>query len=362
MYDVIVVGARCAGAPTAMLQARAGRRVLLLDRADTSTDVLSTHLLRAPAVARLAEWGLQLHSCPPIHTESMTVPEGTLRCDLAATHGSVAYAPRRTVLDPMLLNAAIEAGVDFRRASVTGVVHRDDRVVGVRIGEEEVYADLVVGADGMRSQVAKFVGAEEYDVRPTASCCYYSYWSGLPTDGLEGFINDGVGVGVVPTNDGRTLVSTYFPQDEFGAIRTDAQESYLKGILRCHPSLEERLAGATQVDRLYAMGDQRNYFRTPAGPGWVLVGDAGHHKDSITAWGMTHAFDQAQALADLGPEEFGRTRDEDLLALYEITLGTAQLRPADFGPLVAAAAQDAALANRVFQFLAGKLSQEQLMG
>src|SRR5215207_8128811 len=173
MYDAIVVGARCAGSPTAMLLARAGHRVLLVDRAGFPSDTLSTHYIHQPGVARLRRWGL---------------------------------------LDRILLEAAAEAGAEVReRFSVSEIVVEDGRVAGIRgraAGGATVTerAPMVIGADGMRSRVARAVGAPTYGARPGRTCAYYTYWSGVPLDGAELYPRDGRMIIAGPTNDGRTIV------------------------------------------------------------------------------------------------------------------------------------------------------------
>src|SRR5262249_44696247 len=137
-YDAIVVGARCAGSPTAMLLARRGWRVLLVDRATFPSDTVSTHLLHAPAIASLAQWGLLLRvvatGCPPINRYSFNFGPVTIAGTPRPVDGvATAYAPRRTVLDKILVDAAAEAGVEVREAfTVDHIVFDGDAVVGIR--------------------------------------------------------------------------------------------------------------------------------------------------------------------------------------------------------------------------------------
>ena len=344
MYDVIVVGARCAGSPTAMLFARNGYRVLLLDKARFPRDTLSTHYLHQPAVARLARWGLlsavTASNCPPIDRARHTVADIVLEgCSLPVDGHRAAYAPRRYVLDPILAAGAVAAGVEFREhCAVEDLLFEGDRVVGVRcrtpagvVSEER--ATLVVGADGMRSLVAAKVGAAHTVSHPLMSCTYYSYWEDVPAC-FELFEAEGRWVGALPTNDGLTLISTYFPQSRFDHVRADAQTAYLANIRATKPEFYERMRGGRQAERLYGTGDQQNFFRQAAGRGWALVGDAGHHKDSITARGISDAFLQAELLVDtVGPdlgdptrlERFGAERDAKLLGIYHSTLLAAGL-------------------------------------
>lgn len=348
MYDVVVVGSRCAGAPTAMLFARSGYRVLLVDRARFPSDTLSTHYIQPPGVALLARWGLLeplvATGCPPIERMVYDAGEVRLLGRVPTLDGiSASYAPRRYVLDHILIEAAIASGVEFREGSVvTEVLFDEGRASGVRCrtrrgGEDIERARLVVGADGMRSKVAELVGAVMKVKDSLLTCAYYTYWQAVGRD-LELYQRPGRAVGVLHTHDGLTLVVCYFPQAEFQKIRQSALPTYLKCIRATAPSLGDRIAGSCPVEPLRGTGDQRNYFRQACGPGWVLVGDAGHHKDSITAHGISDAFEQAALLvecvgASLGDDRaltralrrFASRRDELLDLRYRITLVAARL-------------------------------------
>ena len=136
-YDAIVVGARCAGSPTAMLLARKGYRVLVVDRATFPSDTLSTHILHPPGVAALERWGLLdrlvATGCPPIDTYAFDFGPFTLSGAPGTAESPIAYCPRRTVLDKILVDAASEAGAEVReRFTVEDIIIENDRVVGVR--------------------------------------------------------------------------------------------------------------------------------------------------------------------------------------------------------------------------------------
>lgn len=308
VYDAIVVGARCAGAATALLLARQGRRVLLLERAKFPKDTLSTLYIHQPGVARLAAWGLldriAATGCPPVDSVSYSV--GGLRLTGSSRpvdgQGS-AYAPRRYLLDQILVDAAVAAGAEFRDETSAGeLLFEDGRVAGVRCRTagatwQDERAALVVGADGMRSQTAAQVKAVVLSEAGPRTCAYYTYWD-LPGARMSLHEAPGRWVGAVSTNDGATLVGCYFPQTEFQRIKGNALEAYLGCFRDNAPDLYEQVADAGPVDRLYGTGDQQNFIRRAAGPGWALVGDAAHHKDSITARGITDAFLQAQLLVD----------------------------------------------------------------
>ena len=351
MFDAIVVGARCAGSPTAMLLARAGYRVLLLDRTAFPSDTLSTHLIHQPGVAALARWGLletlRASGCPPLNRALYEVADVHLEgCARGVEGQRVGYSPRRHVLDTILAEAATAAGAELREhCRVTGLLHDDTgRVIGVegshngrRFSER---AHLVIGADGMRSTVASLAQAT-YAVRdPKLTCAYYSYWADVPA-ALELYEKAGSWVAAVPTHDNATLVLTYFPQSRFEEVRLETDRAHLDQVRTTAPALYERLRGKEQVERLRGTGDQQNFFRQAAGPGWALVGDAGHHKDSITARGISDAFFQAEMLTqrvverlggnpvllDQALRQYAEDRDTALMPGYESTLMVARLAP-----------------------------------
>lgn len=307
MYDVIVAGARCAGASTALLLARAGHRVLVVDRVALPADTLSTLYIHQPGVALLARWGqlgpLRDSGAPVIEHTLYQVADVRLAARLPGSDGiDVTMAPRRHILDWQLARAAVAAGAELSdRSAVVGLLTDGDRVTGVRIRRAHgdvtaVRATLVVGADGMRSAVARFAGAKEYWRRPRLTCAYYGFWADVPAV-FEQYQRPGRWIGAMPTHHGLTLVAAYFPQQEFKRVRLDCERAHADAVRSAAPQLHERLAAGRRAGRLLGTGDQRNFLRTAAGPGWALVGDAGHHKDSITARGITDAFRQAALLA-----------------------------------------------------------------
>jgi flavin-dependent dehydrogenase len=344
VYDAIVVGARCAGATTALLLARAGHRVLLVDRAKFPRDTLSSLYIEPRGVALLESWGLL----------DDLVATGTPALDRIGPTAlpRPAYAPRRTVLDEVIVRAAVAAGVEFQDGcTVTGLEFQGNRVVGVRRrtrGAEIVLrARLVVGADGMRSGIAAAVRASMLVNDAPRTCVYYSFFTGAAKS-IELYATPGRWVSTLLTNDGVTLVQAYWPQATYASVRADVPGAFAAAVQSVAPDLWERMSGR-QVDRFHGSGDQRNFFRTAAGPGWVLVGDAGHHSDAITAHGITHAFLQSALLTDLLPADladeaavrmamdlFAVHRDTALLDDYRHTLAVAALSGAEVaGPTTA---------------------------
>jgi flavin-dependent dehydrogenase len=328
MYDAIVVGARCAGSPTAMLLARKGYRVLLLEKAGFPSDTLSTHYIHQPGVARLKRWGLLdavvASNCPPARQQRFDVGPFTLVGTPPPIDGvAVAYAPRRRVLDQILVDAAVAAGAELREHfSVQELLTDGERITGIRgraasgatVTEE---ARIVIGADGLHSLVARSVQAPAYNVRPAFACTYYSYWSDVPLDGAELYPRPDRMIIAGPTNDGQTIVIIYWPVAAFHEVRADIEGSFLKA-LDLAPALAERVRQGKRSERFQGTADLRNFFRKPYGPGWALVGDAGYHKVPITAEGISDAFRDAELLAEAIDAGFaGRAPLDDALAAYE---------------------------------------------
>ena len=277
-YDAIVVGARCGGSPTAMLLARNGYRVLLVDKATFPSDTMSTHLAHPPAVAALDRWGileqLEATNCPPITRYSFDFGPVSVAGTPRPSNGTDrAYCPRRIVLDALLVEAAAAAGAEVREAfAVEEVVVEDGRVTGIRghaKGGETVTerAKVVVGADGRHSRVVKAVEPEAYNEVPPLAPAYYAYWSGLPTDGFDTYIRaeSGRGWAAIPTHDGLTCVVQGTPQEDFGTTKKDVEGTYLKGF-ELAPEFAERINGAKRESGFMGAGDLSGYFRKPYGP------------------------------------------------------------------------------------------------
>ena len=348
-YDAIVVGARCAGSPTAMLLARKGYNVLVVDRATFPSDTMSTHIVHPPGVAALREWGLlerlTATGCPPIDTYAFDFGPFSIFGGPGTADSPISYCPRRTVLDKLLVDGASEAGAEVREGfTVEDVVVEEGRVTGVRghaKGGKTVteQANVVIGADGRSSLVARTVRPEQYNEKPQILCGYYSYWSGLPMDGrFEVFIRPDRGWGVAPTHDDLTLVVAGWPFAEFDANKRDIEGNYLR-MFDLAPEFADRIRGAKRETRLLGTAVP-NYFRRPFGPGWALVGDAGYNKDFITAQGISDAFRDAELCATALDEAFSgardfdvamgayqSTRDEHVLPIFEFTCQLATLEP-----------------------------------
>ena len=337
-YDVIVVGARCAGSPLAMLLARQGHRTLLVDRATFPSDTVSTHVLHPPGVAALQRWGLLdrvvATGVPPVGRYSFDFGPVTLAGAPGTPDNPFAYAPRRTLLDKILIDAAAAAGAEIREGYTVGelLTDADGRVSGIR-GQDgtTATASLVVGADGRNSVIAKAVGATSYKERPPLTVGYYSYWSGLPTDTFEAYSRPGRGWAVCPTNDDLTLVIGGWPHDELAEHRNDI-DGTMQAMFDTSPQFAARIRDAKQETK-HVGAAVHNYFRVPSGPGWALVGDAGYCRDYITAQGITDAFLDAELLADAittgDLPGYRARRDARAMPHYQMTLGIASLQPPD---------------------------------
>jgi 2-polyprenyl-6-methoxyphenol hydroxylase-like FAD-dependent oxidoreductase len=328
MYDAIVVGARCAGSPTAMLLARQGYRVLVVDKATFPSDTLSAHFIRTPGVARLKRWGVLdkiiASPSPPIATMSLDLGPFTLRgTPPAVEEVATACAPRRIVLDTMLVEAAVVAGAHLREGFfVEELLWEGDRVTGI-VGRHpggrsvKEQARLVIGADGMRSLVARRVQAPTYQAKPALTCAYYGYWSSVPLAGAEIYLRPDRMFITFPTNEELTCIYVAWPISEFHRVRTDIASHFLQALdlaLR----LAERVRQGKQVGRFRGTADLPNFFRKSSGPGWALVGDAGYHKDPYAAQGIMDAFRDVELLVkaiDTGWS--GRRPLEEALADYE---------------------------------------------
>jgi 2-polyprenyl-6-methoxyphenol hydroxylase-like FAD-dependent oxidoreductase len=348
-YDAIVVGARCAGSPVAMLLARKGYRVLLVDRATFPSDTISTHVLQPLAVAALRRWGLLdrllATGCPPIDTYTFDLGPFTIAGAPGTESEPHAYCPRRTVLDKLLLDAAAEAGADVREGFVVeDMLTEDGRVVGIQGhsrhgGSLTERGRVVIGADGRSSVVAQSVRPQTYNERPQLLAPYYSYWSGLPMQGrFETYIRPHRGFAAAPTHDGLTMVVGGWPFTEFATNKKDAEGNYLR-LFDIAPGFAERIRAAQREARVAGMPTP-NLFRKPYGPGWALVGDAGYIRDPITAQGILDAFRDAQACVlaldqyfagarsfDAAMGNYQHTRDASVLPMYDFTCMLATLEP-----------------------------------
>lgn len=309
-HDVIVVGARCAGASTAMLLARKGLRVLVIDHDQPGTDTMSTHALMRAGVFQLRKWGL-LHAIigagtPAVRRTSFIYDGEALDIDLKDEDGIAAlYAPRRTLLDATLANAAAVAGAELRYGTgFAGLVTNDDgRVIGAKVRTPagiigEIRAPLVIGADGRRSAVARAAGAQVTRTGQNTIACLYQYVRGLPNRGYRWHFAPGAAGGVIPTNDRLSCVFAGLPPEDLADLRKAGPLNVATIASRFLPAMVGDLAGAEPTTAPVLFPGLPGFFRQSAGPGWALVGDAGYFRDPISAHGITDALRDAEILAD----------------------------------------------------------------
>ena len=351
MYDAIIVGARCAGSPTAMLLARKGYRILVVDKASFPSDTVSTHVLWPHGAEIMKRWGLlealAATNCPPIALNMIfdVGPFALKGAVTAANDGRGGFCPRRTVLDQLLVDAAMAAGAELREEFVVeDLVWSDDRVAGIKGrsrtgGRVEERASIVIGADGAHSVVARAAAAPEYDAIPPLGTYYYSYFSGFEAEDIEQYVRDHQAAACFPTNDGLTLIVVVWPSSRFKEVRADIDGSVRK-VHESTPTVADRMRRATREEKWYGTAGVANYFRKPYGPGWALVGDAGHEKDPLTAQGISDAFIDAENLSEALDAGFsGRQplnealaayhakRDARVMPMYHFTCELARLEP-----------------------------------
>jgi 2-polyprenyl-6-methoxyphenol hydroxylase-like FAD-dependent oxidoreductase len=335
-----------------MLLARKGYRVLLLDKATFPSDTMSTHHVHPPGVAALERWGLlerlEATGCPPVETYSFDFGPLTISGSPRPIDGIArGYCSRRTVLDKLLVDAAVEAGAELREGfTVDEILASDGTVTGIR-GHAKGGADVtesakvVIGADGKHSLVAKTVKPEQYNERRSHLAMYYAYWSDLPAGGFDTFIRaeNRRGWATIPTHDDLTVLPFGWPVEEFKANRGDIEGKFF-AAMDCAPEFAERVRAAQRESKFIGSADLPGYFRKPFGPGWALLGDAGYHKNPITAMGINDAFRDAELVTDAldgafsgrhsyeeGMNDYQQTRDREAGPVYEFTDDFAQLQP-----------------------------------
>ncbi len=309
-YDVVVVGGRVAGASTALLLARAGARVVLVERSRAGSDTVSTHGLMRAGVLQLRRWGLldEVVSAgtPAVRsTEFHYAGRPSVRVSIRADAGVDAlYAPRRHLLDRLVVDAATRAGAEVLHETTVTELRHDERgrVCGVHAVDRSgrtirLAAPITVGADGVRSTVATLTGAPVVRKGRSGSAMCYRYVSGLPADGYEWAYGAGTAAGLIPTNDRETCVFVGTSPDRMRELRRLGTEHAFAALLaRAAPALVDRVTAATPVSRIHGWAGIPGHVRRSWGPGWALVGDAGYFKDPITTHGMTDAMRDAELL------------------------------------------------------------------
>jgi 2-polyprenyl-6-methoxyphenol hydroxylase-like FAD-dependent oxidoreductase len=329
IFDVVVVGGRLAGAATAMLLARRGIRVVVVDHSCSLTDTLSTHAFMRPGILQLQRWGLLdrviAAGTPAAHVTTFTYADGRVPIEIEPRDGVDAlYAPRRTVIDPILAHAATDAGAEIRIGHrVRGLIRSaSGRVLGVTGVDSDnepfsLKARFVVGADGIHSTIARLVEAPIEHRGRYATATTYGYWTGAAIDGFEWVFRPDASGGMAPTNDNQVVV---FANATPARIRRGGI-GVIESILReSAPELAERLTAARPPAGTRLFRAPPGFLRRAWGRGWALVGDAGYFKDPISAHGMTDALRDAELLARaLISVQRGDAGEAAVLAEYQRT-------------------------------------------
>jgi flavin-dependent dehydrogenase len=377
-WDAVVVGARVAGSATAMLLARAGLRVLVLDRMRPGADTLSTHALMRAGTLQLKRWGLLdrvvTSGTPAVRRTVFHYGDGeTVPVSIKPAAGVDAlFAPRRTLLDPLLVDEAERCGavVEFG-VTVTRMLRGDDgRVVGVRVRdasgrERDERADLVVGADGRSSLVAAAVQARTLVAGRARSSISYGYLEGLPADGYEWFWSPRRSAGIIPTTGGLSCVFVGAPPDDVSALRRSLRpETVFRELAgQASSALLDRLDAAVLVGRLRHDRGLPGHLRAAHGPGWALVGDAGYWKDPLSTHGMTDALRDAELLAravvsGVAAGGTGSPAGRQALVAYQATRDHLSMQMVDVVERIAAFDWDLTAIRGLLRQLASAMSDE----
>jgi flavin-dependent dehydrogenase len=370
LYDVVVVGARAAGAATAMLLARRGLRVLAIDRSAYGSDTLSTHCIAMAGVLQLSRWGvldrLREAGTPVANAIVFNYGDEMARIDLRP-RGDVdgLYSPRRTLLDAALVDEAVASGAHVRHGvSMVGLTRdRGGRVDGVVIdvdGERRrVAARWVVGADGVRSKVAANVGAGFTSQDRTGAASIYSYWKGLPSDTIVNHYDLGRGGGVIPTNDDVAVIWTALTPEDFATSGRGNLAGAHHAAIEALPGLAAQLRDAQRVGGYRGFPGVAGFLREASGPGWALVGDASYFKDPVSAHGITDAFIGAELVSDAIADVAHCGVEEN--AAFERYQGDRDALAAQMMPpvaLVAGLDQDMATVETAFRSMAAAMRDE----
>ncbi len=365
-YDVIIVGARCAGATTAAHLAKKGISVLLVDKASFPQDTLSTHFVWPRGASYLNRLGILdriLHHTPSskeieITVEGITVkgkvPIELLEKRFEELHGNtenitqLSFSARRYILDKILIDHAIESGAKCKEEfSVKELMMEGDRVIGIR-GQEKggelytYYAKVVIGADGTNSLIAKLTNTKKEELRDNCTFAAYSYFSGFdfkkPIIQKRGRMS----IGIVPTNNGENMTMIYGPKDWYDGFRTgNKNDNFIKAIKYVNPEIGAIVEQSTSNSNIIGTNKMASFIRNASGEGYALVGDAASFKDQCTASGMTHAFRDAELIADAIAEgissngnldaslkKYARRRHLDTWRYQEFVSKTAEMNPA----------------------------------
>ncbi|MCL4264352.1 MAG: NAD(P)/FAD-dependent oxidoreductase [Anaerolineae bacterium] len=329
VYDAIIVGARCAGASTGLLLARKGHQVLLVDRSAVPSEIPHGHFIHRGGPQRLHFWGvlaeIEASGCPLVTDVLMSMGGSPLVGKGLHLDGvPFGCGPRRGVLDKILVDTAVAAGAELRdQFVVEEFLSEDGRITGIkgrdlRTGHRFTeYGRIVIGADGRNSRLAQTVQAPVYEEQPVETFYYFSYWSGVPINRLEVHVGPQQIIFAFPTSDGLFGVFVSRPVAEFHRFRGDIEANFMQALAQA-PALAAQVRAGHREERFYGTADLPNFFRKPYGPGWALVGDAGHHKDPYMALGIADALRDAELVVEAVHDGLAGVRPmPEALAGYE---------------------------------------------
>lgn len=329
MYDVIIVGARVAGSPTAMLLARQGHSVLVVDRATFPSDTWSTHFVTAAGTALLERWGarepLEKRGVPFFDHVILNVAGNVMNTgDLFGPR--YVTSPRRTDLDEVLCDMAIEAGAEVRmQTTVTGLLRDGSgRVAGVTLRDadgntSEEFAKVVVGADGRTGIVGRTVEPEDRDRHEMRGTGFYAYFDDFDYSSEYAATFDGAFLFAFPTGARSACIGCEIDLSNEEAVRADPEAVFWERI-GADPEFTQRVKAATREGRFHIGELPEGWFRHAAGPGWALVGDAAVLKDPLLGHGITDSFVGAELLAQAIHEGFGSGDLDRALTKYDDAL------------------------------------------
>ncbi|OMC09424.1 NAD(P)/FAD-dependent oxidoreductase [Mycobacterium sp. SP-6446] len=320
-FDVVVVGARCAGSPLAAMLVRRGFSVCLVDRARFPSETPSTHIMQPSGTRVLDQLGVleAVMAAGAVPLDRMTmVIDDAVRIEATvdpaiSTHPSLCV--RRVTLDALLVDAAAAAGADVRTGlRVTNVITEDGRVTGVDTAAGPIEGRLVVGADGRHSTIASLVGSREYHIASAGKMFAWAYFEhvhdreGHARLGRQGDLAFLAG----PTDGDLYMAAIAIDMAKQAEFHANRDANFAAG-LRAWPELADVIGDGRRVGPIRVLTNWHGYFREAAGPGWVLVGDAGHFKDPAPGQGISDAFRQAERLADSIEDGMGNSSPDDAI-------------------------------------------------
>ena len=354
-FDTIVVGARVAGSSAAIMLARKRLKVLLVDKSAFPSSTLSTHIVLAGGSQVLRRLGLldALERLGGVRFSAMRNlgPGFDWSARLDTPDDLRGLCLTRDKMDAAMVDAAraIECVALRENFRVTDLIIEDGAIAGIRgedaSGAHEFRAPLVLGADGLRSTIAKLalekIGAFERKDAKCARAYYYAYFEGVPRAKLDDTLitefeaSPGTATLACRCNDGLVVAAVAFDANRMHDFRTDPAANFM-GYLGASSALGKILSAARMVEKIRSSGLLLNTYRDPVCEGAILLGDAGLHVDPLFGQGHSFALISAEILGELAPAwfeasrgttiardamvEFTRRRDAALMPHYKATV------------------------------------------